>query len=203
MKRLHRSDLFAWSVFDESRNVDFNGTCWVRPSGGNVLIDPMPMSMHDRQHLSQLGGCATIVVTNSDHTREAAKLAEAFGATLIGPAAERDSFPIECDEWVDDGDEVVEGLMAYALEGSKTPGELALVLERTTLITGDLIRAHVAGELMILPSDKLTDRDKAIASIHRLVERNPALSHVVVGDGWAVVRNGGEALEELLYRLRG
>ena len=53
MKALHRSDLFGWSVFDESRNVDFNGVVWVR-SAGNIVIDPMPMSPHDKQHLQEL-----------------------------------------------------------------------------------------------------------------------------------------------------
>ena len=30
MKLLHRPDLFSWSAFDEGKNVDFNGTLWVR-----------------------------------------------------------------------------------------------------------------------------------------------------------------------------
>ena len=40
MKSLHRPDLFAWSSFDEARNVDFNGTFWQRDEG-NVVFDPM------------------------------------------------------------------------------------------------------------------------------------------------------------------
>ena len=50
MKQLHRPGLFAWSTFDESKNIDFNGTLWVR-EGGNVVIDPMPMTPHDQAHL--------------------------------------------------------------------------------------------------------------------------------------------------------
>ena len=74
MKALHRPDLFGWSAFDEQRNVDFNGTVWVR-NEGNIVIDPMPMSEHDQAHLSQLGGAAWVVVTNSDHLRAAQELA--------------------------------------------------------------------------------------------------------------------------------
>ena len=74
MKALHRPDLYGWAGFDAARNVDFNGVLWVRPEG-NVLIDPMPMIPHDRAHLAQLGGAAWIVITNSDHTREAQALA--------------------------------------------------------------------------------------------------------------------------------
>jgi len=70
MKSLHRPDLFAWSRFDESRNVDFLSVTWVRPAG-NLLIDPLSMSEHDRAHLQALGGAAWIIVTNSDHIRDA------------------------------------------------------------------------------------------------------------------------------------
>lgn len=42
MKLLHRPDLFAWSRFDDSRNIGFCSVAWVR-SGGNVLIDPLPI----------------------------------------------------------------------------------------------------------------------------------------------------------------
>ncbi|HMR78492.1 MAG TPA: hypothetical protein PKD61_25475, partial [Polyangiaceae bacterium] len=66
MKSLHRDDLFGWSLFDESRNIDFHSVLW-RRADGNVAIDPLPLSPHDAQHLDSLGGVRHIVVTNSDH----------------------------------------------------------------------------------------------------------------------------------------
>ena len=57
MKTLHQSNLFAWSAFNEERNIDFNATLWKRDDG-NVLIDPLPLSEHDRKHLEELGGAA-------------------------------------------------------------------------------------------------------------------------------------------------
>ena len=148
MKQLHRPDLFGWSVFDADRNIDFHSVVWIRDKG-NVVIDPLPMSDHDRAHLGSLGGAAFVVVTNSDHSRDAARLCEATGAELLGPAGEREAFPLECGRWVEDGDVIVEGMNAYALHGSKTPGELALVLEGRTLITGDLIRASMLVKLYL------------------------------------------------------
>ena len=195
VKRLHRPDLFGWSRFDEARNLDFHSVLW-RREGGNVVVDPLALSEHDRRHLAELGGVAWIVVTNSDHVRDAAALAAATGARIAGPAGERTSFPIECDRWLADGDEIVPGLRAYTLEGSKTPGELALVLEETTLITGDLVRAHEGGRLCLLPDAKLTDRASALASVARLAAL-PAIEAVLVGDGWPIFRHGGEALREL------
>jgi hypothetical protein len=201
VKRLHRSDLYGWSRFDEARNIDFHSLLWVR-DGGNVVVDPLPLSDHDRDHLASLGGVATIVVTNSDHVREAAALAEQHGAEICGPAAERDRFPIECDRWVDEGDEIAPGLAVLAMSGSKTPGELALVLDGSTLITGDLVRAHDGGRLCMLPDPKLSDRSLAVASVQRLAEL-PGIDAVLVGDGWPVFRDGGRALRELAGELAG
>ncbi|TDJ53750.1 MAG: MBL fold metallo-hydrolase [Gemmatimonadetes bacterium] len=193
MKRLHRDDLYGWSVFDERLNIDFHSVVWVRP-GGNVVIDPLPLSDHDRAHLEQLGSVDTIVITNSDHVRASKPLAEATGARILGPADERVQF--ECDGWLSDGDVVVPGLTVMTLYGSKTPGELALLLEETTLITGDLIRAHEAGSLCLLPDPKLSDKQQAIASLRRLTEL-PRIEAVLPGDGWPVFRGGAQALADL------
>lgn len=196
MKSLHRPDLFAWSHFDEARNVDFHGVAWIRPDG-NLLIDPLPMSEHDRAHLQALGGAAWIVVTNSDHVRCAQALAEAFGATLCGPRAERETFPLACARWLGDGDEPLPGLQVHELQGSKTAGELALVIDGTTLVCGDLVRGHSAGRLNLLPEGKLRDRAAALASLQRIVAAHPRLDAVLVGDGWPLFGDGARALAAL------
>ena len=200
MKQLHRKDLYAWSVFNERLNIDFNAFALIRPpaEGGNVLIDPLPLSAHDAEHLRSLGGAAWIVITNSDHVRGSKEIAEVFGAKIAGPAAERAVFPLPCDRWLTEGDEVVPGLVAFELDGSKTAGELALLLDGTTLFLGDLVRAHRAGTLMtLLPEQKLKDQTLARASIARVAKRG-GIEAVLVGDGWNVFRDGQKLLEELL-----
>ena len=195
MKQLHRPDLFAWSAFDESRNVDFNGTLWVRAEG-NIVIDPMPLSAHDQAHLEALGGAAWVVVTNSDHIRAAREVADQFGAELAGPVGEQHCWPWACDVWLGDGDVLVEGLTAHTVAGSKTPGELALLIEDHTLVTGDLIRAHRGGSLMLLPEPKLTDKSAAQSSAVKLAELGA--DAVIVGDGWPLFSGGVAALNALV-----
>jgi glyoxylase-like metal-dependent hydrolase (beta-lactamase superfamily II) len=196
MKRLHRKDLFAWSVFNERLNIDFNSFALVR-EGGNLLIDPLPMTAHDRAHLEKLGGAAWIVVTNSAHVRGTEEARAAFGCKVAGPAAESATFPIRCDRWLKDGDELVPGLRVVELDGSKTPGELALVLDGTTVIAGDLVRAHRAGSLMfLLPEQGLVDLPRAVASTRRLLEY--PIEAILVGDGWCVFRDGRARLRELV-----
>jgi len=196
---MHRNDLFSWSVFDEERNLDFNSWLWVR-SGGNVLIDPLPMSRHDRNHLESLGGVEFIIITNSDHCRDAKKIANEAGATLCGPNQEKADFPITCERWLQNGEEIVPGLVVIELEGSKTAGELALVLEYSTLITGDMIRCHQAGTLCLLPAGKLNDEEKAIESLKRLAII-PGIEAVLPGDGWPIFNHGTEALQRLVASL--
>lgn len=196
MKRLHRPDLFEWSSFSERLDVDFNSFLWTRP-GGNVLVDPLPLSAHDRAQLEERGGAALVVVTNSAHARGAAEIAGQFGAKICGPRGEREGFPLPCDRWLGDGEEVVPGLTAFELSGSKTRGELALRLAPETLIFGDLVRAHRAGALMfLLPQQGLADVEAARASVRRLLDG--AVEAVLVGDGFCAYRDGRRLLEELL-----
>jgi hypothetical protein len=206
MKALHRPDLFSWSIFDPERNVDFNGIAWIR-AAGNILIDPVPLTEHDLEHLKSLGGASWIVITNSDHVRDADAIAQLTGARIAAPQAEQETFPLIHDasqekpiHWLRDGDELVPGLQTIELQGSKTPGELAFLLDGTTLITGDLIRAHQAGSLMILPDAKLLDQEAAIASVQRLAAI-PTIEAVLVGDGWSVFRDGRDRLQELITTL--
>jgi glyoxylase-like metal-dependent hydrolase (beta-lactamase superfamily II) len=200
MKSLHRPDLYTWSTFDAERNVDFNSIAWVRPEG-NILIDPLPLSGHDWNHLNTLGGAAWIVITNSDHIRDAQAIAQQTQAKIAGPQAEQGTFPFVCDRWLQDGDEVVPGLSALELHGSKTPGELALLFDDTILITGDLVRAHRANRLMLLPEGKLKDRMKAIASVQRLANIEQ-IETILVGDGWSIFSNGHQALKELVQAVK-
>ena len=86
------------------------------------------------------------------------------------------------------------------MEGSKTPGELAILIDETTLVTGDIIRAHEGGRLCMLPEEKLQDRELAVNSIKRIAAVK-SIETVIPGDGWPIFKNGHEALIELSEKL--
>ena len=94
------------------------------------------------------------------------------------------------------------GLQVFELHGSKTPGELALLIEGHTLVTGDLVRGQRAGRLNLLPDAKLQDRERALESLRRLTEVQ-SVEAVLVGDGWPVFHGGRHALTALLIELEG
>jgi glyoxylase-like metal-dependent hydrolase (beta-lactamase superfamily II) len=201
MKRLHRKDLYGWSVFNERLNIDFNSFVWARGSAGNIVVDPLVLSEHDLVHLRELGGVAWVVLTNSDHARATESLIKAFGAKVAGPAAEKSDFPLTCDRWLSDGEEFVPGLRAFEFQGSKTPGELGLILEENTFISGDLIRSHRADSLMMLSTEQgLVDQKLATQSLERLLALGPFRA-LLLGDGFCVFRDGHTYLRELSANL--
>jgi len=199
VKQLHRSDLFNWSEFNEERNIDFNGTLWLSPAG-NVLIDPVTLTEHDINHLESLGGAAHVIITNSDHVRDAAKILLITGAKCWGPAAEKEDFPISCDGWLSEEEQPIKGIEVFCLNGSKTPGELALLIDKKTLVTGDLIRSHEGGHLRMLPEAKLQNRELALKSIKRMASITN-IQAVIPGDGWPVFNYGHEALLTLSQEI--
>lgn len=199
MKVLHRPDMYGWSHFDTARNIDFNSVLWVTPNG-NVAIDPLPLSEHDGEHLDRLGSVQHIIVTNSDHIRDTVRLRERTGAMVYAPAAEQQTFTIPVDHFLKTGQEPIAGLRVYEMNGSKTPGELALLVESTTLITGDLIRSHAGGRLDILPHGKLADPEAAFESVHKLSQLEGVVA-VLTGDGWPVFCDGTARLKELAVRV--
>ena len=194
MRATHRPDIFTFAAFDPARDLDFNGY-FIQREGGNILVDPVAMIDHDRAHAEALGGVAWIIVTNSDHVRDTAALAEVFSAKIAGPAAERESFPCRCDQWLTTGS--FQGLEVLELDGSKTPGELCLIIDDNTLITGDLIRAQRGGTLNLLPAPKLADPAAALSSVKPLAARK-TIEAVLVGDGWPLFSNGHTHLARLI-----
>ncbi len=194
MKALHQPAFWGWSVFNPERNLDFHSVLWVRPEG-NCAFDPLPLTEHDLAHLQSLGPLSHIFISNSDHLRDAEALAAQTGARLWGPLAEKAT--LNCQAWLDEGDEPLPGLQVFALAGSKTPGELAFLIEGQTLITGDLIRSHRAGQLCLLPDAKLSNKAAAQASVSRLADCLQ-LQAVLTGDGWPVFREGLLVLKQMI-----
>ena len=199
MKKLHKDNLFCWSEFNEERNIDFHSYLWVRESG-NVVIDPLPISQHDLMHLRALGPLKYILITNSDHIRDAGALKELTGAEILGPSQEKNSFPLPCSQWISESFDGIEELEVIELSGSKTKGELAFLIEGKTLVTGDLIRAHEGGRLCLLPDGKLKDKAAAKKSVEKLLFLK-GVEAVLPGDGWPIFTEGERALQDLLARL--
>jgi uncharacterized cupin superfamily protein len=184
-----------WSVWQPDRNLFFNS--YLAPSDdGNLVVDPLPFDEATAAELEQLGGVAWVVVTNRDHERATADVVRRFGAKVAagGDAA---SFETAVDRVLGDGDEIC-GATVVALEGLKTPGEIALFFPSLaqTVLVGDALWGDPAGSLRLMPDGKLADPVRAALSLRRLRALRP--KHVLVGDGAPVFEAGFEALNACL-----
>ncbi len=199
MKELPQENIYCWSEFNKEHQLDFHSFLLYLIEG-NILVDPLPFAPEDERSLRDLGPVAWIIVTNSDHLRDAENISKSLGVPIYAPAGEESDFPCRVVRWLKDGDYVAPELQIFALEGSKTDGELAILFEEKTLITGDLIRSHEEGKLTLLPDEKLKDKAKAIASVKRLADL-PKLETIVVGDGWPILEDAKARLQDLVKSL--
>ena len=169
MKRLIFEDIYSWGVFSRDRQIDFNGHLWVHPDG-NILIDPVPMSDDDREHLKSLGGAKSIILTNADHEREAAVFQEWTGADVIVHEADADALSITPTRTVQDRQAIVPGLHAIHLKHGKSPGEIALYFpEKQAVLFGDLVVGEPMGALTLLADSKLSDPPKAALELRKIL----------------------------------
>ena len=198
MKQLIFDDIYSWSIFSEMRQVDFNGHLWVR-SEGNILIDPVTMIDSDLNQFDQLGGASLIVLTNSDHEREAEFFRKRTGADTVIHEADADRLEGTADRHIIDGEEIVPGLQAIHLRYGKSPGEIALYFsEKRAVLSGDLVVGAPIGSLTLLADEKLEDPPKAALELRKILAL--PFDTILVGDGHSILKDGRRQLTECLQR---
>ena len=212
MKLTRIPGLSTWPVYQPERRIDFNGFLLAGPASGaagGVLVDPMPLDTAQLTQVSEQGGVGFVLITNADHLRAGAELADRFGSQLVAPGPDRERFAASVqdrvDAWFGPDDQLPEPLAALFdvvwLGGGKSTLEPALYwTAQRAWIFGDLVRSHESGRLRLLPPPKLSDEDRARADVLALLDR-PAEA-VLLGDGDSIFAGAKQALDELAATLR-
>lgn len=191
--------VWSWSRWQPDRGVDFNGY-FVESDEGNLVVDPIEP---DEGTLAALveRGVATILVTNRDHERSTRNLAAATAAKVVASELDAPTLSHSIDGTVRAG-ELVHGWTVLALEGFKTPGEIALYdRTRAAAIVGDAIWGAPAGALTLMPDAKLAD--PAQAALSARIFRALYVDHLLVGDGASIFGNAHAALDAMLAAREG
>jgi len=180
--------VWSWSRWQPDRGLDFN-SFFVEHGEGNLVVDPLEPDEETLAELRSLG-VAAILVTNRDHERASAALAEALGAPVIASALDGPLLARAPDRTVEPRD-VLFGWTVLGFDGLKTPGEIALVdRARNAAIVGDSLWGKPAGALMVMP--KVADPDRAVLSLRAL--RAAHVDHLLVGDGACIFGNAFDAI---------
>lgn len=193
--------IWVWHWFSDRFKYDFNGT-FVEHAGGNVVVDPVEP---DEATLGELTrrGVATIVLTNRNHFRAAAKVREATGANVAVHPADADfvrSKAVTVDEPLAAGQKV--GPFEVVPMAGKSPGEIALYWpERKILLVGDACVGNPPGQLGLLPAAAIDDAAALRASLARAA-RELDFDVLLVGDGASILAGGRAALAALVENLQ-
>lgn len=209
MKATILEGLHLWSAFQPDRGIDFNAFAWVRPDGGNVLIDPLPLDEAETAFIRGKGGARWILITNADHWRAADAMRDAFRAEVYAPAPDRERLTRDGrrpDQWYDAAGGLPavlrEAMTVLPVRGGKTPCEMAFFLKQPrALLFGDIVRTAVAGRLTLLPDDKLRDKVAVLDSLRRAIPL--PFEAILVGDGDCVFHDARETFFRMLEQVRG
>jgi uncharacterized cupin superfamily protein len=181
--------VWSWSRWQPDRGLDFN-SFFAEHADGNLVVDPLET---DEETLAELRarGVAAILVTNRDHERASAALAQALGAPVIASALDGQLLARAPDRTVEPGERLF-GWTVLGFDGLKTPGEIALIdrIGRSAAIVGDSLWGKPAGALTLMP--KVADPDRAVLSLRKLRARH--VEHLLVGDGACVFGNAYDVI---------
>ncbi len=195
------SGIYTWSWFSEEKGFNFNG--WlILSQGGNVMVDPPPLTPEDSAQIEQLGPPRHIVVTNRDHEREVAQYREDYGAETWMHELDAPLVEVRTDHTFQHGDTLPGGLEVIHIPDNKSPGESALLLHGAPnrLILGDALIAHPPGQFNLLPPDKYADVARAREGIRVLL--NYEFDSVLASDGAPILEGGRKAVEAFLNRTQ-
>jgi uncharacterized cupin superfamily protein len=180
--------VWSWSCWQPDRGLDFN-SFFAEHADGNLVVDPLEAGEETLAALRERG-VAAIVVTNRDHERVSAQLAQTLGVPVVASALDGPLLQRAPDRTVQPG-EVLCGWTVLGFDGLKTPGEIALYdRARKAAIVGDSLWGKPAGALTIMP--KVADPERAALSLRALRMRQ--VDHLLVGDGACVFGNAYEAI---------
>ena len=192
-------NLLSWQWFSEPHGYDFNGTlCLCEP--GNLCVDPVHPTEDVLDRLER-EGVAQILITNRNHSRAAARVAERTGADIAihpadAPHARQQDVPI--DTSLEVGDRV--GPFRVVGVPGKSPGEVALHdPDRRILIVGDAVIGNPAGALSLLPDRVMDDPSQLKESVRALLDLD--FDGLIVGDGVPILRGAKARLADLVARL--
>jgi len=74
-----------WHSYDSAVKAELYSTCLVT-SDGTYLVDPVPLQREALDELIRSDPVAGIIVTSSNHHRDAARFAEHFSAPILAHA---------------------------------------------------------------------------------------------------------------------
>lgn len=173
------------------------GCVYYEATDALALIDPLLPRGSEESFLSaldhdvaRLGRPAAVLLTAPWHQRDAASIAERFGATVWAHRAAQAHLQFETHAGA-----LPDGIETFS-PGGVWEGDVAFYIRpHRALVVAEFFMG-VAGGLRVCPSPALQDRASFEASLQSLLHWQ--IDHVLVGHGEPVIGSGGEKINDAL-----
>jgi glyoxylase-like metal-dependent hydrolase (beta-lactamase superfamily II) len=187
---------FIWQAYDSAVKADLFSSAVVTATG-IFLIDPIPMEENPFSQLREQGPIIGIVVTNSNHHRASAQVAERFSAPIF---AHRDTFsgkPPHHFRKVADGDQICDELRVIDIEGAAA-GEIVLYCfsDGGALIVGDALINFEPYGFTFLPGKYCSNHKKMHRSLRTLLAYK--VKRMLFAHGLPILFKASDRLRQLL-----
>ncbi len=188
--------LALWHGYDPAVKADLYSTCLLT-SNGTYLVDAVPLQSEALDKLVGSLGVAGIIVTNSNHHRASAQLADRFSAPIF---ADADTFPDNRPgqfRRVADGDKICDELHVIGIEGAAA-GEIVLHYAPSggTLIVGDALINFEPYGFTFLPAKYCSNEKEMKRSLRKLLSYKA--DRMLFAHGSPILFGASDRLQALL-----
>lgn len=186
--------LSLWQVYDSSVKSDLFSTA-AETDGRLYFIDPTPLHPDSLAEVTSDRSVAGILVTNSNHPRDAGRFAEKFQVPLFAACAMPELGEITIVS-IKAG-EIAPGLSAIPLPGAAT-GELAFHFadDGGTVVLGDALINFEPDGFALLPVKYCTNQKVMKRSLRQLLDWR--FERLLFAHGLPILSSARERLETLL-----
>jgi hypothetical protein len=184
-----------WQAYDSSIKTDLFASA-VTTSQGLLIVDPIPLESKLLQELAEERPIVGVFVTNINHCRVAATVAEKFCTPIFGHRATIAACELAPAQEVRDGEKFARDLCAISIEGA-AGGEMAIYHESDggAWIIGDSLINFEPYGFTFLPQKYCLNQDEMRRSLRHLLEYK--FERMLFAHGTPLVHSAREKLEEL------
>ena len=194
--------VYVWSDWQAERQLYFNGYI-VRTPHGKALIDPPVYDEYLMVAFEAFGAVDAIILTNADHERASAEIAETLGIPVWVHEADAPRLKRPPEHTFKTGDVLLGCLAVVGVPHQKTAGETLLWWQAEgVLLVGDSVISPQQDVLTLLSPEKYADLPAAKASlVEALLPIAAAVQAIFLGDGEPVLRNTQAILGQFLASI--
>lgn len=199
------SNIYRWTeLHGAARNepYDWNSYIVALPEVNRLaLVDPLPLSSDEIQHIESIAKPTDILLTNSWHLRESERYQQKWDCNIHLNRTGVDEAEVPIDETLQEGDQLWDAIYVVELSGVYPESETAFWVDGVWIIGdalcgGRIDKGIADGEVGIAFPHLFVDIDAARVSLSKLLDYD--CDTLCFAHGTPILRDGKSKLQKFL-----